>query len=250
MIARLWMPVAALVVWQLLWTLGAVSGMLVPPPTILLREAWALTASGELPRHIGATLARTGVGFVGGAVAGIALGLLMGVRTAALRAVEPLASAITAMPKVVLLPLMLLLLGLGETARIALAGLAVLALVAIHTSDAVRHVRPGWAEMAANYGADRQALVRHVYFPACLPQVFTGLRLALANALVIVISCELVSPTTGLGSMIWLAWQTFSLDRLYVAILVTAALGVLLHESLRLLEQRLVPWKLRRFESE
>ena len=94
-----------------------------------------------------------------------------------------------------------------------------------------------------NYGATRRSLVRAVYLPACLPQVFTGLRLALANALVVAVACELVSPSTGLGSMIWLAWQTFATERLYIAILLTAVLGVLLHQALRILEKRVIPWK-------
>ena len=138
----------------------------------------------------------------------------------------------------------MLFFGIGETSRLTLIALTALTITSIHAFDAVRNIHPAWVEMAVNYGASRWALVGAVYLPACLPQVFTGLRLALANALVIAVSCELVSPSTGLGSMIWLAWQTFSTDRLYVAILLTAIVGGALHAALRLLEKRLVPWKI------
>jgi len=239
----LWVPVTAVVLWQLAAWAGLANPLFAPAPAVLLRSAADMVWTGELPVNLGATLARTAAGFGIGSAIGLAIGMLMGGLPRALQSLDPIISALNATPKLVLLPLLFLLLGLGETPRVALVALTALVIVAIHTTDAIRHIRPVWIEMAMNYGADRRALIRDVYLPACLPQVFTGLRLALGNALVIAISCELVSPSTGLGSMIWLAWQTFSTDRLYVAILVTAILGAVLHETLRLVERRLVPWK-------
>jgi len=222
-----WLPLAALAAWQAAAMAGLASPLFAPAPTLLARSAAEMVRSGELPASIAATLARTAGGFAIGSAIGLAAGLLMGSLRAAFRSFDPILSALNATPKLILLPLLLI----------------VLVVVAIHTADAIHHVRPAWVELAVNYGADRRALVRHVYLPACLPQVFTGLRLALGNALVIAVSCELVSPSTGLGSVIWLAWQTFSIDRLYIAILTTAALGAGLHGALRLAERRLLPWK-------
>lgn len=239
----LWVPVALVILWQLASSASLVSPLFAPAPSVLIRSAAGMIASGELPASVGATLARTAGGFVIGAAAGLAIGLLMGTAPRVFRSIDPIVSALNATPKLILLPLLLLVLGLGERPRLALIALTALVIVAMHMADAVGQIRPAWVEMAVNYGADRRALVRDVYLPACLPQVFTGLRLALGNALVIAVSCELVSPSTGLGSLIWLAWQTFSIDRLYVAILVTAMLGALLHTALRLAEKRLVPWK-------
>lgn len=240
---RVWLPLAALALWQLAARAGLVSALFLPAPSILLQTAIAMFFSGELLATVGATLTRTAAGFLIGSTIGIALGMVMGGMPRVLTTLEPVISALNATPKLVLLPLLLLVIGPGEPARVTLIAVTSLVIVAIHATDAVRHIRPAWVELATNYGANRRALIRDVYMPACLPEVFTGLRLALGNALVIAISCELVSPSSGLGSLIWLAWQTFSIDRLYVAILTTALLGALLHESLRLAEKRLVPWK-------
>ena len=240
---RIWLPLAALALWQLAADAGLVSALFAPAPSVLVRSAATMLWSGDLLATVGATLARTVGGFLIGSTLGVAIGMLMGRKPRVLRTLDPIISALNATPKVVLLPLLLLVIGPGEPARVILIALTVLVIMASHTADAVRHIRRTWVEMAVNYGADRRSLLREVYMPACLPQAFTGLRSALGNALVIAVSCELVSPSSGLGSLIWLAWQTFSLDRLYVAILTTALLGALLHETLRLAEKRLVPWK-------
>ncbi len=239
----LWVPLAGLALWQTAAWAGLLSPLFFPAPSTLFSSAAAMVRSGELPRNAAATLARTMGGFLVGAILGLAIGLLMGGFAKVRQSLEPMVSALNATPKLILLPLLMLLVGIGETARLSLVALTALVIVAIHAFDAVRQIHLAWVELALNYGASRWALFGSVYLPACLPQVFTGLRLALGNALVIAVSCELVSPSTGLGSMIWLAWQTFSTERLYIAILATAILGGVLHESLKVLERRVVPWK-------
>jgi ABC-type nitrate/sulfonate/bicarbonate transport system permease component len=82
-----------------------------------------------------------------------------------------------------------------------------------------------------------------VYLPGCLPQIFTGLRLAAGRALIMTISVEMVNPTNGAGAMIFTAWQTFATDKLYCTIAATAATGAVLHYSLQRIERRLIPWK-------
>jgi ABC-type nitrate/sulfonate/bicarbonate transport system permease component len=242
-IGRLWLPAAALGIWQAAAFADLLNPLFVPSPVMLLQSAAAMTQSGELVSNAGATLGRAAAGFAIGALAGVSTGLLMGSIPSVRQALEPLVSALNATPKLSVFPLLMLMFGIGETARLTLIALSSLIITAIHALDAVRNIHPAWVEMARNYGANRWALFGLVYLPACLPQVFTGLRLALANALVLAISCELVNPSSGLGSLIWLAWQTFSTDRLYVAILTTAVLGIALHTMLRMLERRLVPWK-------
>lgn len=239
----IWLPLVALVLWQVSASAGLLNPLFFPSPSVLLSSAAAMTRSGELGLNAAATLGRAAAGFLIGSVAGILVGLLMGSVTHIRQSLEPIVTALNATPKLSLFPLLMLVFGIGETARLSLIALSAFIITAIHALDAVRNIHPAWVEMARNYGASRGALLGAVYLPACLPQVFTGLRLALANALVIAISCELVNPSSGLGSLIWLAWQTFSTDRLYVAILVTAIVGSSLHAGLRLLEKRLVPWK-------
>jgi len=238
-----WLVIATLVVWQTAAFAGVLNPLFVPTPTVLFSSAAAMIRSGELPGNAAATLGRAVAGFTIGSIAGITIGLAMGSVRAVRQSLEPIVSALNATPKLSLFPLLMLVFGIGETARLSIIALSSFVITAIHALDAVRNIHPAWVELARNYGARRRDLFGAVYLPACLPQVFTGMRLGLANALVLAISCELVNPSSGLGSLIWLAWQTFSTERLYVTILATALLGGGLHAGLRMFERRLVPWK-------
>ena len=140
-------------------------------------------------------------------------------------------------------PLLLIFFGLGDTPRLILIALGAFVVLAIHTTDAVRGIDQGYVELAKNYGAGRMALFKKVYFPAALPQVFTGLRLALGRSLTITVAIEMITGEGGLGSVIWLAWQSFAIERLFVAIFTTAGLGVIFYGSLRLLEPLVIPWR-------
>jgi NitT/TauT family transport system permease protein len=243
LISVTWLPIVALILWQTAAVAGALNPLFVPTPAALFWSASAMVRSGELLGNAAATLGRAVAGFTIGSVPGIAIGLAMGRIGAVRQSLEPVVSALNATPKLSLFPLLMLLLGVGETARLTIIALSSFVITAIHAFDAVRNIHAGWVDMARNYGARPWDLVGAVYVPACLPQVFTGMRLGLANALVVGISCELVNPSSGLGSLIWLAWQTFATERLYVTILATALLGSGLHAGLRMLERRLVPWK-------
>jgi ABC-type nitrate/sulfonate/bicarbonate transport system permease component len=116
-------------------------------------------------------------------------------------------------------------------------------LMTIQISDAIRAVNKDYVDMAVNYGAGRAMLIRKVYLPACLPQIFTALRLSFSRALVLTISVELLNSNDGLGSMIWSSWQTFAIEKLYVSIALAAALGLLFQVLFRGIEKPLVAWR-------
>jgi len=191
---------------------------------------------------LGATFSRMFLGTLIGTVAGLACGLAMGASDPVRRSLEPIVSALNSTPKLALLPMLMLFTGLSETARIVPIALTCFIVLAIHGLDAVRGVNRAYVELARNYGAGGRAMLRRVYLPASLPQMFTGLRIALGRALVITISVEMVSSSNGLGSMIWQAWQTFSTDKLYIGVFTAAVLGALFHNGLAWMEMRLIPW--------
>jgi NitT/TauT family transport system permease protein len=192
---------------------------------------------------VGITLARLFLGAGVGGFLGLACGLGMGAFDPLRRSLEPLVSALNSTPKLALLPMLIFLAGVNETSRIVPVALTSFVVLSLHGLDAVRGVNPVYLELARNYGAGRRALLRRVYLPASLPQVFTGFRVALGRALVITISVEIVSSNNGLGNMIWMAWQTFSTDKLYIGVITAAALGALFHNGLLKLEKRAIPWR-------
>ncbi len=241
----LWIPGTALLLWETCSATGLLNPLFFPRPSGLPGSLWRMLVSGELISALGATLTRLGVGSVIGAVTGLACGLAMGVLEPVRRSFSPVVSALNSTPKLALLPMLMLFTGIGETARILPIALGTFVLLAIHGLDAVRGVRHGYTEIARNYGARGWTLLRRVYLPASLPQVFTGIRLALGRALVMTISVEMMSAGNGLGNMIWLSWQTFSTDKLYIGVLTASLLGALFHNGLAWLEPRLMPWAVR-----
>jgi ABC-type nitrate/sulfonate/bicarbonate transport system permease component len=238
----LWLPLSILILWQALASFRVLNALFFPAPSVLLTSGWEMLRSGELGAQVGVTLWRMLLGSTIGVLGGLACGLLMGAIGPFQRSMEPIVSALNSTPKLALLPMLMLFVGVGETARIVPIALTSFVILAMHGLDAVRGVDKAYVEMARNYGAGRSALLRRVYLPSSMPQVFTGLRLALGRALVLTISVELVGATNGIGSVIWMAWQTFSTDRLYIGVVTAAVLGAVFHNGLRSLEARLIPW--------
>lgn len=239
----LWLPVALLIVWQALAGLRWLDVLFFPPPSVIAAAAVRMAQSGELWRHLGATLARMSVGLIIGSVLGVPFGILLATAARMRRAAEPFVSALNSMPKLTLLPMLMLFFGIGEAPRLLLIATGCFLTMAIQSMDAVANMNRAFVELAVNYGANRAALWRKVYAPSALPQVFTGLRLALGRALTLAVSVELVSSEKGLGSLIWMAWQTFSIDKLYVGVALAAALGMTLHLGIKRLEAYFVPWR-------
>jgi ABC-type nitrate/sulfonate/bicarbonate transport system permease component len=241
-VLAIWLPAAVLSLWQVLATRGILNALFFPAPSALWSAGGAMLQSGELGTQVGTTLWRMLFGSAIGIVGGLACGLIMGAIGPVQRSLEPIVSALNSTPKLALLPMLMLFTGIGETARIVPIALTSFIVLAMHGLDAVRGVNRAYVELARNHGAGRGALLRRVYLPASLPGVFTGLRLALGRALVITISVELVGAQDGLGSMIWMAWQTFATEKLYIGVICAATLGALFHNGLRMLEARLIPW--------
>ena len=217
--------------------------MLFPPPSRLLQVAAQMIRVGELPRHILASLIRMTTGLLTGSFAGLLCGLLMGSSRLVRIALEPAVSALYTLPKLALLPMLMVLLGVGEPAGIVVIAASCFTMMSIHSFDAVRNLNPAYVEMALNYGAGRMAVLRRVYLPACSPEILTGLRLAAGRALVVTISVEMLVAPDGLGSLIWISWQTLMTEKLYVALLTASAAGFALHYTGRKLERMLVRWK-------
>jgi ABC-type nitrate/sulfonate/bicarbonate transport system permease component len=240
---RLWLPLALLAVWQWLASIGLLNALFFPAPTRVAVSAWKMVQSGELRLALSVTFSRMILGASIGVATGLLTGLAMGVLSPVRKSLEPLVSALNSTPKLALMPMLLIFTGIGETARLVPIALTAFIVVAVNTLDAVRGINIAHIELARNYGATGWTMLRHVYLPASLPQFFTGVRLALGRSLVITISVELLGASDGLGSMLWMAWQTFATERLYVGIAVTALTGVLVHEGLHRAEIRLLPWR-------
>jgi NitT/TauT family transport system permease protein len=244
LVNRAWLPTSLITLWEIFARTGLLDPVFFPPPSVLARESFAMVMNGELTDHIQHTLLRTLEGAFAGVGVGIGCGILMGTSRVFRRSLEPLVSAFGALPKIALLPVLLLALGVGEAPRIALIAAAAFVTAALPVLDGVRNLDSNYVELARNYGARSWSLITWIYLPGCLPHLVTGVRLALTRALGTCIAVEIVNARTGLGSLVWAGWQSFRPEHVYIGVLAAALLGAFFHGTMRFIEKVLVPWRL------
>ena len=239
-------PLSLLALWQVAADLHWVDPRIFTPPVQIARSAGQLISSGTLPSDLVATLARLAVGFAIGAVGGTAVGLLLGVVRPLRAALSPLFTALYAIPQIALLPLLLVIFGIGETAKVLTVVAVTFFVLEINALSAVRHFDPRLIEAGRAYGASRAKMFLHVLLPGSLPAIFTGLRVAIALGLVVITATEFVASNNGLGFLVWNSWQLFEPDQMYVGMATIALLGVALTGVIVAIERVAVPWAHRR----
>ena len=239
-------PLSLLALWQVAADLHWVDPRIFTPPVQIARSAGQLISSGTLPSDLVATLARLAVGFAIGAVGGTAVGLLLGVVRPLRAALSPLFTALYAIPQIALLPLLLVIFGIGETAKVLTVVAVTFFVLEINALSAVRHFDPRLVEAGRAYGATRAKMFLHVLLPGSLPAIFTGLRVAIALGLVVITATEFVASNNGLGFLVWNSWQLFEPDQMYVGMATIALLGVALTGVIVAMERVAVPWAHRR----
>lgn len=236
------LALALLAILEIAARSGLVSGVLLPPPTAAARALAESIADGTMGRHTAATLLRVIPGLLIGAAPGLLLGLAMGASERLRAVADPFVAAVHPLPKLALLPLAMLLLGIGEAPRIAVIAAAAFFPMLINAMAAVREIAPSHIELARNYGARRLQILTRVILPGSLPLALSGLRLAANVAFLMTVSVEMILPDDGLGALVWLSWQVLRVDQLWATLFVIGLLGVLLNAGLARLGRRLAPW--------
>lgn len=241
---RPWLSSAAIVVvWQLLSRTGVLDPRTLPGPLVLLRTAGAALADGSLPHALGVSLLRVLAGSAAGVSVGLLAGLLAGFSKLAEDVVDKPFQMVRTIPFTALTPLLILWFGLGEAPKIALIALATVVPVYLNTFAGVRDVDRGLVEVATVYRLSRRQTARRVLLPGALPSILVGLRFALGVAWVAVIVAETVNASAGIGFLLTNARTYARTDVVMVCIAVYAALGLLTDAAVRLLERRLLRWR-------
>jgi NitT/TauT family transport system permease protein len=238
-------PLIAVLVWELLAQAGILRANYVPAPSQLAPHLVELLAGGELWRHLTMTLYRLSLSFLFALVPAVLLGLCLGMSRGLRLALEPLLNSLYAVPKIALLPLVMLVLGVNERTLIFTSTLTSFVQMTVSTTGGVLAVDRNVLDAGKNYGATGWRLFRYVLFPSALPDIFTGMRIGLGLTLVLVIAVELTAAQEGLGAFIWTAGQTFAAKNLFSAFIVIGALGWLLTYGLERLGRWLMPWQQR-----
>jgi NitT/TauT family transport system permease protein len=236
-------PVALLVIWQIASSVGALDARFVPSPVSIGLAAYDLIATGELFMHLEVSLFRIFAGFALGAIPGIAIGVLMGLSRWMRAALDPIVAALYPIPKIALLPLVMLYLGIGEISKVVLVAFAVVFLVLINSMAGVLAIEPVYFDVAKNYNAPRRKLWTRVVIPAALPFIFVGMRLGIGVALIVIVAAEFVAARSGIGFLIWSSWEVLRVENMFVGIIVITVLGVVTTLVLREIERWAIPWR-------
>jgi NitT/TauT family transport system permease protein len=235
--------VGLVVLWEIVARVGWVPALFLPSPLGVVAEGWDMVTSGELFSHLAASLKRLLLGFAVGGGLGVIVGVAVGSFSMAEAVGSPLIAATFPVPKIALLPLLILWLGLGELSKVAVIALGVFFPMAINTYTGVRQADALLVRAAVSFGARRWSVIRKVILPSALPMIFAGLRLGAGTALLLLVAAEMIAVESGIGFLVLHAGNIMSTTKLMVGIVVLSLLGVLSHWGLNRLERLAVPWR-------
>lgn len=235
-------PILFLLAWEFFVRGGILDYRFFPPPSDVIITLVEMVLSGELLDHLLISLQRILFGFLLGAVPGIIIGMVIGWNKWFRAFLDPLISALYPIPKISLLPLILIIFGIGEMSKVIIVAVAGMFQVLLTTAHGVMNIDPVLIQAGKNYGAKGVSLFSKVILPASLSSIFSGLRLSLGICLLIIVAAEFVAANHGIGYLIWISWSTLSVKKMYAGLVVIAALGILFTRGLEGLGRRLMPW--------
>ncbi|MFG2290440.1 ABC transporter permease [Streptomyces sp. NPDC048595] len=235
--------VALLLAWELAPRFGLVDPTFLPPFSEVAQAWWGLVANGQLADNAAASLVRSFSGF-GIAVAGsVPLGLLIGWYRPVADLLNPLLQVFLNTAALALLPVFVLLLGIGETSKISIVVYACAWPILFNTISAVRTVDPTLLRLAKSMDLSAPRLFQKVILPASVPTIFTGIRLAGAISIVVLVAAEMIGAKAGLGYLINASQYNFAIPQMYAGIVTISVIGVAFNQLLVAVEKRLSSWR-------
>ena len=244
---RTWISILAFIglvaLWQLVTGVGLVSPIFLPSPMRVLRALYDLAVSGDLWRHMSASLVRIGYGWFIGTAFGVAVGLMIGLFTVSRAVGLPLVAALFPIPKIALLPLLILWLGIGEGSKVATIALSVFFPTVIATFSGVDSVPRNLIRMAQSFNVPLWRIVWQVLVPGALPGMLAGFRISIAAALLVLVAAEMIGAQYGIGAFLILTGNMMQTDRLMAGVVVVSVLGLVMSIIVSTVERRLLRWR-------
>ena len=229
--------------WELLPRTGLVDRVFLPPFSEVILAAQRLVLSGALAEHATASILRSSSGLVLAILMAVPAGLVIGSNRRIAEFIEPLLELFRNTAPLALLPVFTLILGIGETSKIAMVLYASAWPILLSTVNGVRTVDPLLVKAARSMGLGSVRLFAKVILPASVPTIFTGIRLAAAHSILVLIAAEMVGAKAGLGYFVNAAEFNFQIPEMYAGILSLALLGLLVNFALVRIEVRLSMWR-------
>jgi ABC-type nitrate/sulfonate/bicarbonate transport system permease component len=239
-----WLVLLGLVTaWEFSARLNQPLRFYIPPVSEVIASLVQIAASGAIADHALTTLTRFLTGYLIAAVLAIVVGIALGYSAFAYSLLETLIELLRPMPSVAIIPVAILLLGIGDSMIVAVTVYASVWPILINTVDGVRNIDPVLVQTGRTFGLGPWLLLRRVILPACSPYVVTGLRVSLAIALILVTTAEMIAGGKGLGFFILDEERSLRNANMYAGIIIIALLGYLLNRLFLVIEARVMRWR-------
>ena len=235
--------VILIALWEGLSRIGWINPLVLPSPAEIFTALQELWRSGDLWRHMGASLQRLAIGWSLGSTVGIAVGMIVGLSSLARAGLLPVVSALFPVPKIALLPLFIIWFGIGESSKVATIAFGAFFPTVIATYSAVDGVDRQLIRMAQSFGVRGAALVRKVILPGALPGILSGFRISISIAIILLVAAEMIGAQKGIGTYILTAGALFRTDQLLAGVALLSLLGVTLAWLIGVLERYFLRWR-------
>ncbi|HEY4407289.1 MAG TPA: ABC transporter permease [Xanthobacteraceae bacterium] len=236
-------PLGLLLAWELAAQTGLIDVRFFPAPSAIIAKLIEMARSGELTENVLISLQRIVLGFLLGGVPAIVIGIAMGIWRPIRAIVDPLIVATYPIPKSSLLPLILLIFGLGEMSKVMMVAIGVFYPMAINATAGVLQINQIYLDVGKSFKASPWDTFRTIALPGALPFIMTGVKLGAGLALILIAIAEMVGAKSGIGFMIWSAWETFAVAKMYVGLFVIALIGFAISLLLNEIERWVIRWK-------
>ncbi len=239
-----WIVFAVLIaLWQAASDSGLLPPLFMPSPANVVKALVALWRDGTLVGHVAASLERIVPGWLIGTAAGLAVGLAMGIFSAARAAGVPIVSALFPIPKIALLPLLILWFGIGEPSKIATIALGVFFPTTISAYTACDSVPRNLIRMGQSFGLPARDIVAKILLPGAMPGILAGFRISASVALLLVVAAEMIGAQQGIGAFVLTAGSLMQTDQLLAGVVMLSILGLLIAWGLGILERTMLKWR-------
>lgn len=235
--------VGIILLLELLTRLNIITSLTFPRPSEVIKTLFELFQSGLLFTHLVPSLTRLVVGAAIGVTLGVSIGITIGLFTWVRAGLIPLVAAIFPIPKIALLPLFVIWFGIDEASKYALIAFGTFTPMVVATYGAVDNVERSLIRMGQSFSLPWHAIVWKIVLPGALPGIFSGLRISLAIAIILLVAAEMLGAEYGIGAYILEAGSLYDLERLFAGVAILSLLGVLINTMIGWVEQRVLIWR-------
>jgi NitT/TauT family transport system permease protein len=242
------LPALSIVIFVLVWELvvrwRGIAPIFLPAPTSIAIQMWQMIAAGTMEFHLGVTLLRIFAGFFVAAVTGIALGLLMGMSRIVSRIADIWIAALYPLPKISLIPLLIIWLGTGEAYRIVISAITAFFPIVISTYAGIRQVDRGLIKAAEDLGANARQIQLKVVIPAAMPSILAGLQLGMGVTIILIVAAEMIggSSQSGMGYLLISSGQVMETEKVFASLVMLAVMGAVIIKLQQWIDRRIAPW--------